>query len=350
MRVWTAIGAVLLVVGAAAGCDSGSGKHADGPAEPADFVATGIDDTMYSGDGINAITPADGTFAGPHFRHLFTGSAVAETTSSLVPGAEDLGAAPGYEFVALFESPDPQTPEYGQDDDVTTAVVVDGQPRTLPDKPSFGGGYLVSVPVGHSAQLVVTDAGRTQSFDMRTGRRGPDAVAGYYPPHSASVPAADAKLTDDAECDAPIPTPTGSFSDCEVITTFEIPDGTGALDPWAPGLGWAENGRAWLVFPEAEYEARVAGMSVSYARSADSLLTLTLPDGTVVPGVSTTPGGTNLWARTSTPLVFDVPASFTTGKLTLHPDGRLTRTTDGVPAATWTKAPQAHTVEVTVSS
>ncbi|UGQ11521.1 hypothetical protein LO772_32870 [Yinghuangia sp. ASG 101] len=349
MRVWTAIGAVLLVVGGAAGCDSGSGKHADGPAEPADFVATGIDDATYSGDGIQEIAPAEGTFAGPHFRHLFTGSAVAKTTSSLIPGAEDLDAAPGYEFVALFESPDPQMPEYGSNVDVTTTVVVDGQPRALPDEASFGGGYLVSVPVGHSAQLVVTDAGRTQSFDMRTGRRGPDAVAGYYPVRTASVPAADAKLTDDAACDAPIPTPTGSFSDCEVISTFEITDGTGSLDPWAPGLGWADDGRAWLVFPKAEYEARVAGLGVSYARDADSLLTLTLPDGSVVPGVSTTPGAINLWTRTSTPLVFDVPASFTTGKLTLHPDGRLSRTIDGVPAATWTKAPQPHSVVVTVS-
>jgi hypothetical protein len=54
--------------------------------------------------------------------------------------------------------------------------------------PAHSEGLVVSVPEGGTATLRVTDEGRTQSYDLRAGERGPDAIAGYYRPQNVTIP------------------------------------------------------------------------------------------------------------------------------------------------------------------
>jgi hypothetical protein len=87
----------------------------------------------------------------------------------------------------------------------------------------------VAVEPGADATLVVNDSGRDQSINLRTGARGPDAVAGYHP-----VPSGNKTLADGIEISG------GQHR-------FQLTGSVSARKyPYVAGRGWAAPGRVWL--------------------------------------------------------------------------------------------------------
>jgi hypothetical protein len=112
----------------------------------------------------------------------------------------------------------------------TGAVLVDGKARPLGGDPPYGKQTLMVVtPVGASIQFAVTDQGRTQTLDLRTGRRGPDAIGLFYQPYGQH----DVELKSGR--------PFSSSGDLSA-------DGDLRLVPWTPKNGWAPDGRVWFIF------------------------------------------------------------------------------------------------------
>jgi hypothetical protein len=195
------------------------------PSRPADYLSD-----FCSGNLPRSIEPDQFRLTGPHFDLAFSGSRVMTLDNELNKPAG------GHEFLCL-EVGDQKLASYPveSDDKVQARVVVDGVSRLLPDLPATG--LEMSVPVGHPAILQVTDDGRTQSMDLRTGQRGDDAIAGYYHPHDLIIKPA----TYDAKGRASY---LGAGLDVETDLTLE--ELRGSVQPWIPGRGWAPHGKAWL--------------------------------------------------------------------------------------------------------
>jgi hypothetical protein len=145
--------------------------------------------------------------------------------------------AAGYEFLCLEQGDSRVGGAYPVEgnDKVSARVLIDRVSRPLPNLPTSG--LVISVPVGHPAILQVTDDGRTQSMDLRTGQRGDDAIAGYYHPHDLIIKSAkyDAKGR-------------ASFlgAGLDVGVQLSLEQLRGSVQPWIPGRGWAPDGKAWL--------------------------------------------------------------------------------------------------------
>lgn len=349
-----------LVLATLTACDPGSGRAT----QPADFLsyldqsADGID---FSGDTeAKTLAGTDGLLAGPHFRLWFGVVDVDdETPLSGMPGSggADNGnreAAEGYEFLVLYpKSSTPEAPGYERDPvhPVSAEVVVDGRARPVDElvRESSPRGLVVSVPKGHDATLRVTDEGRTQSFDLREGRRGTDAIPGYYRPDSVTWAATDGSYEGTATCTDALRIGSSALPvSCRADFTVDLNGFAGSLDAWTVGPGWARPGRIWLVLPDVAY-SQVQPM-ISVAGGADFRLDpattfgLVLPDGTRLAPASPAhvDGASDTFA-----LLFDVPDGFTGGQLVIKPDGQLTLR--GRPAG-WAQPASAKQVPLSVHS
>jgi hypothetical protein len=259
-------------------------------------------------------------------------------------------AANGDEFIAIYaESGAIAQFRTESDDHVTAVVVVNATARAVPkDALAHFDGLLVSVPKGATATLRVTDDGRTQTYDLRAGKRGPDAISGYYRPQDVNIPSGDAGYTGVGNC-PDVPYIMGVTLPCSVRVEFIFTDFSVSLQPWLPVLGWAKNGRTWLLINNVSYlrdpsPVTIAPGGGSFTLEASKSFTVHLPDGTSVPVVP----GTGDFSSTTQPaaLAFSVPAGFTQGTLLIHPDGQLIVT--GQPDH-WTTPPPVERILLTVS-
>jgi hypothetical protein len=172
------------------------------------------------------------------------------------------GAAPaaGQELVLLDLARTPGRPAVAPPTEEPLRVEVAAGPvrRTVPVPPpgDLTGTLAVSLPAGARPALAVTDAGRRQSLDLTTGRRGGDAIAGYYPVPTGSWDADDAR-------------PTGlvlygpgvaGLAQADRTASIQLDDTRAELQPYRQGRGWAARGRAFLVLD----------VSFAYGRSANA--------------------------------------------------------------------------------
>lgn len=297
-----------------------------------------------------AVTPADGAFAGPHFRFQFVAVRVGDTGPKAGSRTSDTArqhAAAGYQLVAAYTKPPGQPGWRALDSDsVTGQVVVDGTPRPLPaDALTKGSGLVVSVPKGRPVILRVTDDGRTQSYDLRAGRRGDDAVAGYYRPQQ--VTGLDKLTYDGAAICPPVSVPYLGDLDCGAHITLDSTVGvsSASLNPWVPVYGWAAPGRTWLVLSSllltVDPVITIAPGGASLTLLDEKSYSMILPGGTTVAAhaAAQDPRFTQ-----ETAVAFDLPDGFVTGTLAVHPDGNLT--VGGRPGHWTTPAP---TVQVTLT-
>jgi hypothetical protein len=350
------IAAVVVVVvgaGSAVALASRPGGLQPLPTAPAGLVAAltaSPDEAVTSpGDQVRRISKAAGAFTGPHFSWQFGLVQVTRTTPES-GYAEDLAqAAEGHQLIAIYADPGALAPfrtEPG--DQVTAAVVLNGTERPLPAGVlAHSEGLLVSVPKGGTATLRVTDEGRTQSYDLRAGKKGPDAIAGYYRPQNVTIPPSGGGYTGTGTCpDVPVAF-IGSLP-CSVRIQLVIITNSASLQPWLPGLGWARRGHTWLLISDVTYLPDAAPVTI--APGGGSFTLQVRKSFAVRPA-----GGTAIAARpesgafTATqPLVlaFSVPDSFTRGRLLIHPDGRLIVT--GKPDH-WSKPPPVKRIPLTVT-
>lgn len=325
------------------------------PTAAANLVAAldaGPDEAITaSDDQVKMISKAAGLFAGPHFDWQFGLVQVTDLTPVSGYDGELAAAAPGDEFIAIYADPGTRAQFQAEPGDhLTAAVLVNGSARAVPKQvlTDFEG-LVISVPKGATATLRVTDDGRTQSYDLRAGKRGPDAIGGYSRSQHVT-PSGDAGYTGDGTCPDVLVPYIGALP-CSVHIDLLIENESFSLQPWLPVLGWAKNGRAWLLIgsvtnlPDAP-PITIAPGGGSFTLEATKTFTVRLPDGTsigLVPQSAAAYGSSSSTDGAS--LVFDVPASFTAGTLLIHPDGKLIVT--GQPGH-WSQPPPVKPVPLTL--
>jgi hypothetical protein len=225
-----------------------------------------------------AFDAATAGLTGPHFS--FAVPAVAAVTGTLPePVATGLRLRPGTAVpegrqLLLVEIARPAAapaPSPGSGTEVTVAVA-DGARSYAVRGGATGltaGTLAIVLPARAAPVLRVTDAGRTQSLDLTTGRRGKDAVAGYYPVRRGEWETDSSATVGLRLYGAPV----AALGPDDRLAALGLEDTPASLLPYVEGRGWAKPGRAWLVV-EAE---------VAYGRRSSSP---TDPDVVVVPASS----------------------------------------------------------------
>jgi hypothetical protein len=266
---------------------------------------------------------------GPHYvagiSWVATGRAIEKNTLPMVTELTARRAPDGEEFVLVAVSGESTNGQWklGKRPKPAAELVVDGQARplsTIPLPNQEGPAPVppddtliaASVPKGAPVQLRITDEKKTQTVDLRAGKRTDDAIDGYYRPTAQEVSyRKDLPLVATA-AGTPFPmTLTVSES-----ALSEIAIKNAMLCPWAPRNGWAPKGRAWLIVPHpvlaTPYEAGTPGLVLKIDERA--VFAVRLPDGTVVRETGGTRQVKTLIGPPAGPeLVFNVPADFTTG-------------------------------------
>jgi hypothetical protein len=292
--------------------------------------------TPLVSSGVRTLDPAVSYLSGPHFGVALASTATTNelTWADLVhsglstaklPENQPLHAAPGHELLVVVGGRGAY-PTYPDSSAASYAVVVDG--RSLPFEGPFGGPdsvLVASVPTGSPARLEVTDSGRTQSIDLRTGAPGA-VVAAEHPRRLAKVE----DFTDLYVAGAP-------NKPVDQQLPFYSLDITVRLVGWETSHGWAPDGQAWLVLKLSSSMLLGGEVKLDLAKS------LTVRTGAGKPVVLTgvldvkySPMGNG---ASSTQAVA-VPAGTTSVSMALSTHGAIL-TGDGQPAAS-VRLPSSH--------
>lgn len=328
------------------GGDGGAEGSAGGSAPGSEMVKAA--DFVQFTDGGLVIGGGDlsGTLPSPHLKlvvdKLGTFAELDRNASgSLKLGGQPVRPADGHEFVVAEISQDQGlwTSATGENNLKGVSAVVsigdrDVKLEKLPEVTAMS--MVASVPKGAEVWLRLTDAGRTQSLNLRDGKLGRDVHPGFSRRKSGALNLEYKKA--------------GTASSYGYTRSLEITVRASriVLYPWTPKQGWAKDGRAWLhvsslsgscdcMFGDVAKGEFQAQFDLAAARS----FRLVLADGS-----SLKPVGNDTWGTAFTnlnsdwPLAFDVPVSVTGGKLRVQPDGKVTSRWDiGVKPGRWTKRP-----------
>src|SRR5690606_30410457 len=103
-------------------------------------------------------------------------------------------AAAGHEFVIVKVDFDwelvrwrPTSGTAPDADHVSLSISIGERAQACEELPGWGYGLVVSAPEGAEVWLRVTDAGRSQSLNLRDGSRGEDAHEGFYTPAEVTL-------------------------------------------------------------------------------------------------------------------------------------------------------------------
>jgi hypothetical protein len=197
-----------------------------------------------------AFDPNAASIRGPHYAAALAESvAVAELPPIVTTRMTDehgsraaLRTNPGHELL-LARFTKPPLSRTGNGAAGTYEVVVGDQRRPLAKPVADGTLLAVSVPAGAPVSLQISEDGRAQSIDLRTGAAG--RVEGFYPTFAGGADEMGSWIT-----------PAGSdMLPLAVSVDFE-------LTPWADGSGWAPPGKVWLWY---EVTATLLGDGISCA-------------------------------------------------------------------------------------
>jgi hypothetical protein len=170
-------------------------------------------------------------------------------------------------------------------------VVVGAERRGVEGPVTAGTVIAVSVPVGAAATLRITDEGRTQSVDLRTGAVS-GRIDGYAEDLSGRISGMGGWIN------------ASGIGKTPVSLSLEL-----KLAPFVPGRGWAAAGRAWLT-----YTATASLLNVDLSCTIDLSRSLRLRgSGFQAAGVGTVsarpfPGSTAARPGQSAEQAIDVPA------------------------------------------
>ena len=322
-RAWALLVATVLAAGCSAAREPGTGTPAAAPRIPSDYVAVkpvgGLAEAGLA--GVRPFPDETATLRGPSFSYTVVASVATRRLppelASLLGMPAGAAPAPGHELVLAELAP---SRAYLPPDPTRTApqaveVVAASATRRLPAEGLLTGTIAVSVPAGVRPVLRVTDAGRRQSLDLGTGRRGGDAVAGYYPVRHLDWQPSELETTG-LQLSGP---GAAAIPANARVAGIQLDDVEGSLLPYVPGRGWARDGRAWLVLrPEIDYTRITAGTTGRDRVTVDvRSFTVSGPDGTRYPvsgrpiavGKSTSPSDFPLGQGGTGTLVLDVPAT-----------------------------------------
>jgi hypothetical protein len=249
----------LVVAASLTSCSTDDGAAADAPPPgtlPADYAGHAPVLNLTEGDlpGMEMIEGGVRVLQGPHFMYAFVGWAVVKgelppvvcEALNLDGGAKP---APGHEFVVLQSHAKWHIPARLDDSGggpERVELIAGKTTRPSPtDLSIIEGALVVSVPVGERAALRVTDEGRTQTLDLRTGEREKDAVPGYYPIRRgefSETPGDGDHFMVRVSGRGASGIPAGKR-----FVGLHLGELEATLQPWVEGRGWAPSGKLWLV-------------------------------------------------------------------------------------------------------
>lgn len=368
--------ACAMAVGLAAvgGCGGVSGTGGSSPestpALPVQRAGTVEEFTLTSmespqpPDGLTVnLFDEGGHLRGPHFLLSVSWSAVGTELDDVGVLFEQAGLTPrrapdGHELVVLAVDPRFRNGHYqpGGGDQPDAELVIGDQAKpleSLPLPPSDASSendatvVVASVPARAPVRLRVTDEGRTQTLDARTGERGEDAIEGYYRPNYDELP------TEQMDVKAGVSVLGGrdfvstslGVDFTNVMTDMRQP--RAFATPYTPVQDWAPDGRAWLVVSPprvfVEPEPDQPGLTLHMPDSQG--FRIRLPDGTTIGEVGgqrklETHNGSAL--EDYEELVFNVPADFAKGtfEVDLSAASVMAVYRDGELPGSWAPAPK----------
>lgn len=271
---------------ALAACSAPADRSA-GTAVPDDYakvVTVGPDAPAMA--GVHNPTGSDGILIGPHYVLVFDAiGRFAEVSDADAPAlglAHGVRAPAGHEFlfahVGAGQRGNLRNGLGGPAGGVVAAdfAVTVGVRRRPLDRPRDGQAFLVVVPTGSDATLRATDAGRTQTLSLATGRRGPDAVAAYYAAQPKAYTLAAGTYYRNGRLDFYL----------GVTFTARI-----SLVPYSEADGWAPDGQARLT---VDLTVTTPRPDTTLVIDVPRTITLTRPGGhriTIPAGLLRGPGG-----------------------------------------------------------
>ncbi|GAB2588412.1 hypothetical protein Aab01nite_43160 [Paractinoplanes abujensis] len=243
--------ALAALAGLTAACSAGAAENTGtgpgGSAETLGLYSSGGAAAPVTQLGLPATELKDAYLVSPHQTIAFARWAVVpELTSDQLTAAgleirgrdsfpvadQQLRAPEGHELF-IVDAENPGTIPVSQKDQMTKvgfALVVGGQRRDLGNSLfsyHLRDALLAVVPAGAEVRLDLTDEGRTQSLDLRTGRRI-NAAAAFYPVREGSAG------------------PSERWRYRGSTYTSISASLHAKLSPWTEEKGWAPAGRAWL--------------------------------------------------------------------------------------------------------
>ncbi|MBL7255344.1 hypothetical protein [Paractinoplanes lichenicola] len=247
-RVMVAVLAALVgVTTACSGSPGSSGEDGAGTAETLALYSSGGAAAPVSQLGLPATELKDAFLVSPHQTIKFARWVAAPelTSDQLMAAGLEIKDADGFQVadqalrapegheLFIVDADNPDVIPMSQKDalkKVSFALVVGGKSRDLGNSLSaynLRDALLAVVPAGAEVRLDLTDEGRTQSLDLRTGKRAV-AVAAFYPLRQASAG------------------PSERWRYRGSTYTSIIASLNARLSPWTEEKGWAPAGRAWL--------------------------------------------------------------------------------------------------------
>jgi hypothetical protein len=324
-RVGAAVAAAIAVATVGAGCGDTKGKEVV------------YRDVFKVVSPMQAKLPAAGDpapfLAGPHFNIRLTGRQIGTRSRVFAPLMGDHAAtgvaAEGSELV-LIRLEGPEAGSVGATSGLVISRVSAGATVTevpTPRGPGYHTLLAMAVPVGTPLTLTVTDDGRAQSLDLRTGALGPDALVEFQ--KSTAQPLSGATTVSGT---------VTAFGQSRPYTIALTPITVSRI-VYDPKLKWAPADRAWLrislrftsnsLYVDGE-RVRVP-FYLLQSLDLPTALVFTLPDGTRVPAMADTYEQDPVFAPKE-PLLhgsFEVPAGTRVGTVTVALGGTVTATPGG---------------------
>lgn len=251
------VGLALLLGGCVAKSNSGSSLPPQ-KANSVDELAVSVPGFTDAPSGMRELSGADADLRGPHFTididWIAIGPMIKRKVTPSVPELTARRAADGQELVLVAVSSQETKGQFPPAAGKTPVaeLVVDSKKtplRTLPlpqqddvvALPADGTLIVASVSRGSEVHLVVTDEGKPQAVDLRTGKRW-KALKGYDGQTAQKL---------SFSTDVPLTFAGGGGVSLHVQdhAMAEFTEKAAMLAPWTPEQGWATDGHVWLVIP-----------------------------------------------------------------------------------------------------
>lgn len=168
------------------------------------------------------------------------------------------------------------------------------------------------VKKGDPFELQITDDGRTIRLNLATGLPVEDAAGKASKIYTTTRKVEGLGKT------------TTLKATHGMETQLSLDNSRVQLQPWLNGLGWAPEGKAWLSLGLYPHSSPPSGTSmIGASMRAERSFSITPEGGTPITARKGNVD-TNSFSTKPKPVVFEVPASFTKGTLTIKPTGNAT--------------------------